>query len=54
MRGHELPDALLLDTCAVIWLANADPMAKAAVDAIFYAARREGVFVSPISAWESD
>ncbi len=52
MSGTGLPAAVLLDTCAVIWLANGDPMAPAALEAIEYAARHEGVFVSPVSAWE--
>ncbi len=45
-------DAVLLDTCAVIWLANGDPLDAAAVDAIIYAGLHGGVFVSPVSAWE--
>lgn len=47
-----LPAAVLLDTCAVIWLANGDPMAPEALAAIDHAARHDGVFVSPVSAWE--
>ncbi|MEO3472790.1 type II toxin-antitoxin system VapC family toxin [Roseomonas sp. CAU 1739] len=43
---------MLLDTCAMIWLANGDPMAPEALAAIEHAARHQGVFVSPISAWE--
>lgn len=46
------PEAVLLDTCAVIWLANGDPMAPEALAAIERAARHQGVFVSPVSAWE--
>lgn len=52
MSGTKLPEAVLLDTCAVIWLANGDPMAPEAVAAIEHAARHQGVFVSPVSAWE--
>lgn len=44
--------AVLLDTCAVIWLANGDRMAPEAVAAIQAAATGDGVFVSPVSAWE--
>lgn len=44
--------AVLLDTCAVIWLANGDRMAPAALEAIRAAAMADGVFVSPVSAWE--
>jgi len=47
-----LPEAVLLDTCAVIWLANGDPMVPAALAAVEHARRPQGVFVSPISAWE--
>ncbi len=46
------PRGVLLDTCAVIWLANGDPMAPEAIAAILHAGRAEGVFVSPVSAWE--
>jgi PIN domain nuclease of toxin-antitoxin system len=44
--------AVLLDTCAVIWLANGGPLAPESVAAIVHAGLHEGVFVSPISAWE--
>ncbi|BAI99041.1 PIN domain-containing protein [Sphingobium sp. TA15] len=46
------PRAVLLDTCAVIWLANGDSIAPAALEAITHAALADGVFVSPASAWE--
>jgi len=52
MSGEGLPRAVLLDTCAVIWLANGDPLAQSAVSAIVHAGLTDGVFVSPISAWE--
>lgn len=45
--------SLLLDTCAIIWIALNEPIkpeAKAAVNAAF--AADEKVRVSPISAWE--
>lgn len=45
--------ALLLDTCAIIWLANGDSMSKLASDAIDQAyADGEDVRYSSISAWE--
>jgi len=44
--------ALLLDTCALIWLANGDAMAPAALLRIQEAAAGGAVLVSPISAWE--
>jgi PIN domain nuclease of toxin-antitoxin system len=47
-----LAPAVLLDTCAVIWLANGDPMTSSATVAIIHAGLTDGVFVSPVSAWE--
>jgi PIN domain nuclease of toxin-antitoxin system len=44
--------ALLLDTCAVLWLMNADTITDEAKIAIDAAAQADSVFVSPISAWE--
>jgi len=44
--------AVLLDTCALIWLANGDPLHDDGDEKIIRAALGEGVFVSPISAWE--
>jgi PIN domain nuclease of toxin-antitoxin system len=52
VSGSPLPRAVLLDTCAVIWLANGDPLASSATAAIVHAGLAEGVFVSPVSAWE--
>ena len=43
---------LLLDTCAVIWLANGDTMSVASLAAIRAAGRTGEVFVSPVAAWE--
>ena len=48
----EPSDAVLLDTCAVIWLANGDRFASEAMAAIVRAGLRRGIFVSPISGWE--
>jgi len=48
-----MSDQLLLDTCAVIWVANDEPIAKEARNAIAAAlATDEPVYVSPITAWE--
>ena len=47
-----LASGVLLDTCAVIWLANGDPLSAQAVKAIMQAAMSAHVFVSPVSAWE--
>jgi PIN domain nuclease of toxin-antitoxin system len=52
MRARPLPRSVLLDTCAVIWLANGNPLAAAATAAIVHAGLADGVFVSPVSAWE--
>lgn len=52
MSGAESPAAVLLDTCAVIWLANGDPLSPGAVAAIVRAGLADGVHVSPASAWE--
>jgi PIN domain nuclease of toxin-antitoxin system len=52
MSGESQPIAVLLDTCALIWLANGDPLRNGAEGKIIHAALADGVFVSPISAWE--
>jgi PIN domain nuclease of toxin-antitoxin system len=45
--------SLLLDTCAAIWLTNADPISNEASDALRQThASGESVYVSPITAWE--
>jgi PIN domain nuclease of toxin-antitoxin system len=44
--------AVLLDTCAVIWLANGNPLHHDAVASIVRAGLSGGIFVSPASAWE--
>lgn len=46
-------NALLLDTCAALWLANRQPMSPESLD-IIGNARVEGatIAVSPITAWE--
>jgi PIN domain nuclease of toxin-antitoxin system len=46
------PAAVLLDTCAVIWLANGVSLSRTAIDAIVHAGLADGVFVSTASAWE--
>jgi PIN domain nuclease of toxin-antitoxin system len=52
MRSAAPPPAVLLDTCALIWITNADTMTQPAIGAIFHAGRAQGIFVSPISAWQ--
>ncbi len=46
------PGSVLLDTCAIIWLANGDRMRPQAADAIVAAGLSGGILVSPVSAWE--
>lgn len=46
------PRAVLLDTCAVICLAQGAAMSPEALGAIRAAQEAGGVLVSPISAWE--
>ena len=42
----------LLDTCAVIWLSNNQPLSAEAQSAIVEAGEHGRIFVSPITAWE--
>jgi len=45
--------AVLLDTCAAIWLVNGQPMSPVSLAAVEDAQRRNlGIYVSAISAWE--
>jgi PIN domain nuclease of toxin-antitoxin system len=43
---------ILLDTCAVLWLANNDPLSADAERSVTEAADNGALLVSPISAWE--
>ncbi|HEY5106288.1 MAG TPA: type II toxin-antitoxin system VapC family toxin [Caulobacteraceae bacterium] len=52
MSQEASPKAVLLDTCAVIWLANGDVLRPPGRETVISAAFDAGVFVSPISAWE--
>jgi len=45
------PRAVLLDTCAVIWLPGGG-LSPAILDMLIHAGSTDGVFVSPVSAWE--
>ena len=49
---NEAPAGLLLDTCAVLWVAGSAPMHRKALAAIAECQAQASVFVSPISAWE--
>ncbi|GAA0559794.1 type II toxin-antitoxin system VapC family toxin [Rhizomicrobium electricum] len=45
--------ALLLDTCATIWISQNEPIAAEALEAIDKAARDgDPIYVSPMTAWE--
>ena len=44
--------ALLLDTCALIFIAEGEPIEPKARRAVLAALLGEGVLVSPVSAWE--
>jgi PIN domain nuclease of toxin-antitoxin system len=46
------PVAVLLDTSAVIWLVNAEPLSVRVRESIRHAGRTDGVYVSIASAWE--
>jgi len=43
---------ILLDTCAVIWVAEDEPVSDEAAAALDEAFNRRDVFISPMSAWE--
>lgn len=45
------PRAILLDTCALIWFVDGK-LSESVIEALHHAAERDGVFVSPVSAWE--
>jgi len=45
-------DRILLDTCAIIYRANGEPIAAPAKNAVHRAALAGGVLISPVSAWE--
>ncbi len=48
-----MANAVLLDTCAAIWLMAGDPMSAASRSAVRAARRANlGVYVSPFTAWE--
>jgi len=45
-------ELVLLDTCAVIWFANGNPLPPTALSRVVAAGLANGILVSPISAWE--
>ena len=52
MIAVPLPASVLLDTCALIWLANGETLSDRAIAAIRHAGGDGGVLVSIASAWE--
>lgn len=44
---------VLMDTNALIWFVNGDPISRPALDAIAVAQTSRRIYVSPISAWEA-
>jgi PIN domain nuclease of toxin-antitoxin system len=44
--------SVLLDTCAILYVANGDPLQPGAKRQVVLATRGDGVLVSPVSAWE--
>ena len=47
-----MTDRVLLDTCALIWIGNKDPIAPEALTHLVASTLNGQVYVSPISAWE--
>lgn len=48
-----MPDSVLLDTCAAIWLMNGEPLSDPSVAAIRNAqSANAGIYLSPFTAWE--
>ena len=43
---------ILLDTCALIWIVNNDPVLPAALTAVERAVRAAELYLSPVTAWE--
>jgi PIN domain nuclease of toxin-antitoxin system len=43
---------ILLDTCALLWIMNKEPVLPAALSAVERAARAGELYASPVSAWE--
>ena len=51
--GQKVMSPILLDTCALIWLVQDEPIAQMSMQALRETNKRGGdVFLSPISAWE--
>jgi PIN domain nuclease of toxin-antitoxin system len=48
----ESSEVILLDTCALLWTVNGDPLSSEALKAINKARNAGALFLSPVSAWE--
>lgn len=48
----ESSEVILLDTCALLWTVNGDPLSPEALKAINKARNAGALFLSPVSAWE--
>lgn len=48
----ESVEVILLDTCALIWTVNGDPISPESSKAIHKAKNAGALFLSPVSAWE--
>ena len=46
-----LPRAVLFDTCALIWFAQGR-LARSVTEALQHASEQDGLFISPVNAWE--
>ncbi len=51
-RRKIIMSGILLDTCAIIWIANGDNLKNSANDIIEAAQDANECYISPISAWE--
>ena len=52
MNNSVASPGALLDTCALIWIANGEDLRPGADTGIMAATREKGLFISPVSAWE--
>jgi PIN domain nuclease of toxin-antitoxin system len=48
----ESAEVTLLDTCALLWTVNGDPLSSEALHAINKSRNAGELFLSPVSAWE--
>jgi PIN domain nuclease of toxin-antitoxin system len=51
-RGELSETAVLLDTCAALWLTRETPLSEIAEAALAKASSDGAIYVSPITAWE--